>query len=90
MSEPTVTTVDYVRASLAGDALKAKEIFNQLMAPKIVDAVDTVRHEVAQNYFGEKPEVEQPPQQADAEASAEQEDGQGTETQEEETTDENA
>lgn len=90
MSEPTVTTVDYVRASLAGDALKAKEIFNQLMAPKVVDAIDIAKHEVAQNYFGEKPEVEQIAQQSDAEASAERADGQDTESQEEETTDENA
>ena len=58
MSETTVTTTDYVRAAIAGDAIKAKEIFNQLMAPKVTDAVDARKTEIAQNYFGEKPEIE--------------------------------
>lgn len=83
------TTQDYVRASIAGDAVKAKEIFNQLMAPKIVDAVDATKHEVAQNYFG-KPEVE-PVAQSDAE-EAETADESDTEqvTDNEEEKDENA
>lgn len=57
MSDP-VTTVDYVRAAISGDAIKAKEYFDQLMAAKVVDVVDTTRHEIAQNYFGHAPEVE--------------------------------
>lgn len=84
------TTQDYVRASIAGDAVKAKEIFNQLMAPKLVDAVDATKHEVAQNYFG-KPEVE-PVAQSDAEeveADAEQSDTEQV-TDNEEEKDENA
>lgn len=83
------TTQDYVRASIAGDAVKAKEIFNQLMAPKVVDAVDATKHEVAQNYFG-KPEVE-PVAQSDAE-EAETADESDTEqvTDNEEEKDENA
>lgn len=95
MSEPTVTTTDYVRAALSGDAIKAKEIFNQLMAPKIVDAVDTTRHEVAQNYFGQRPEVETA-EQADDEQDTQQDgeteltgDEQDTETEEEDTEHEN-
>lgn len=58
MSEPVVTTQDYVRATIAGDAVKAKEIFNQLMAPVVIDAIDAKRNEVAQTYFGGQPEVE--------------------------------
>ena len=76
MSDPVVTTQDYVRAAIAGDAVKAKEIFNQLMAPKVVSAIDAAKNEVAQSYFGEKPEVEEPAGEADTEQSAEQEDGQ--------------
>lgn len=57
MSEAVVTTQDYVRAAIAGDALKAQEIFQQLMSPKIVDAIDQKKTEIAQNYFGQQPEV---------------------------------
>jgi glycerol-3-phosphate dehydrogenase len=57
MSEAVVTTQDYVRAAIAGDALKAQEIFQQLMSPKVVDAVDQKKTEIAQNYFGQQPEV---------------------------------
>jgi hypothetical protein len=95
MSESTFTTTDYVRAALSGDALKAKEIFNQLMAPKVVDAVDTTRHEVAQNYFGQRPEIETAVQADDdqdtqQDGKAEITDGeQDTETEEEDTANEN-
>lgn len=58
MSEAVVTTQDYVRAAIAGDALKAQEIFQQLMGPKIVDAVDQKRTEIAQNYFGQQPQAD--------------------------------
>ena len=58
MSNETVTTQDYVRAAIAGNALKAQEIFNQLMAPKVSDAIDQKRTEVARDYFGQQePEV---------------------------------
>ena len=57
MSEAVVTTQDYVRAAIAGDALKAQEIFQQLMSPKVVDAIDQKKTEIAQNYFGQQPEV---------------------------------
>jgi hypothetical protein len=67
------TTQDYVRASIAGDAVKAKEIFNQLMAPKLVDTIDATKHEVAQNYFG-KPEVEPVAQSDEASQDDEQSD----------------
>jgi hypothetical protein len=67
------TTQDYVRASIAGDAVKAKEIFNQLMAPKLVDTIDATKHEVAQNYFG-KPEVEPVAQSDEATQDDEQSD----------------
>lgn len=87
------TTQDYVRASIAGDAVKAKEIFNQLMAPKLVDTIDATKHEVAQNYFG-KPEVE-PVAQSDAEeVEAEEADTKQSDTEQvtdnEEEKDENA
>lgn len=69
MSE-TVTTQDYVRAAIAGNAAKAQEIFSQLMAPKVVDAIDAARTEVAQNYFGQHEVVVDEPEQPEIEDSA--------------------
>jgi hypothetical protein len=66
----TPTTQDYVRAAIAGDALKAQEIFNQLMAPKVVDAIDQAREQVAQNYFGQHEVVVDEPGQPEIEDSA--------------------
>lgn len=90
------STQDYVRASLAGDAIKAQEIFNQLMAPKVVDAIADKKVEIAQSYFG-KPELEA----TAAEQTADETDATETEeeqaevadeqvTDQEEETDENA
>lgn len=88
------STQDYVRASLAGDAMKAQEIFNQLMAPKVVDAIADKKVEIAQSYFG-KPEVEASAaeQVADQETETETEEAEVPDeevTDQEEETDENA
>lgn len=69
MSEQ-VTTQDYVRAAIAGNAAKAQEIFSQLMAPKVVDAIDQARVQVAQNYFGQHEVVVDEPEQPEIEDSA--------------------
>ena len=96
MSEP-VTTVDYVRAAIGGDAIKAKDIFNQLMSPKVVDAVDTARNEVAQNYFGQQQPAEEPvndqseTDETEIEASSEENsESSETDTEKEEPENENA
>lgn len=93
----TPTTQDYVRAAIAGDAAKAQEIFSQLMAPKIVDAVDQARTEVAQSYFGQHEVVVDEPGQPEIEDSAavqvansEEGDVEQDEPQQEEESDENA
>lgn len=78
MSDP-VTTVDYVRAAIGGDAVKAKEIFNQLMSPKVVDAIDVARNEVAQNYFGHAPKTEEPVSAEETEENTETSDEASTE-----------
>lgn len=94
-TEQEYSTVDYVRAALSGDALKAKEIFSQLMAPKVVDAIDAKKLEVAQNYFT-KPEIEPTAAEQraeDADESEEQTDVQDSSEQDannEEEKDENA
>lgn len=101
MSEQTIdtpTTQDYVRAAIAGDAVKAQELFNQLMAPRVVDAIDQARTEVAQNYFGQHEVVVDEPGQPEIEdsaavqvaASSEEGDIEQDETQQEEEPNENA
>ena len=61
------TTVDLVNYAIAGDALNTANALDALLGPKIIDAIQAKKVEVAQSVYGTPPEapVEDQEQQAE-------------------------
>lgn len=59
------TTTDLVQQCVAGDAAKAADTLSALLGPKLVDAIQAKKVEVAQSMYGNAPvadqQVEEPP-----------------------------
>lgn len=62
MSDTTeYTTADLVQQCVQGDAAKAADTLSALLGPKLVDAIQAKKAEVAQSMYGNTPVVDQQP-----------------------------
>lgn len=66
------TTVDLVNYALSGDALKTANALDALLGPKIVDAIQAKKVEVAQSVYGTPPEASAEDQEQQSEPSEEE------------------
>jgi hypothetical protein len=81
MSDVEYTTVDLVQQCLDGEAAKAAETLNALLGPKLMDAIQAKKVDVAKSMYGSSQASDQQPtdnssqedDSQDATASAEEE-----------------
>lgn len=83
MSDSQLTTMDLVHQCLDANAVSAADTLNALLGPKLVDAIQAKKIEVAQSMYG-APTTEQP---TDSSSEEEQQTATADHTEEE---DENA
>ena len=62
------TTVDLIQQCVDGDAAKAADTLSALLGPKLIDAIQAKKMEVAQSMYGNTPvadqqTIEEPPEE---------------------------
>jgi ribosomal protein L12E/L44/L45/RPP1/RPP2 len=65
------TTVDLVQQCVDGDAAKAADTLSALLGPKLVDAIQAKKVEVAQSMYGAAPVQDQQSEEPPAEGNEE-------------------